>query len=118
MIRRSADLRASVRHEAKGGKGDFINHHILESDELYGAARLYTLCRLAPGHSVGSHIHIGEMEVCYFLSGTGLVETNGESTPVGPGDTNIVLDGENHSVLNNGTEELVYTALILYHIQR
>ena len=114
MIRKLKDLRFSVKQNAKGGHGDFINHHILEKDEFYDKGRYYALCRLAPGDSVGLHTHMGEMEICHFISGTGTILSAGKKHLVSPGDTNIVLDGEEHAVLNTGTEELVYTALILY----
>lgn len=117
MIKSLDALRLDVRHEAKGGVGDFINRHIMEKDELGRRGRLYALCRLEPGSSVGWHVHTGEQEICHFLSGTGTVrEENGE-TAVRAGDTNIVLPGQGHEVCNTGTEDLVYTALILYSDQ-
>lgn len=114
MIKHLNALRVSVTPHAKGGTGDFINHHILEKDEFCNKGRYYALCRLAPGASVGLHTHLGEMEICHFISGQGSVQANGQTFPVGPGDTNIVLDGQEHAVINTGHEDLVYTALILY----
>ncbi len=114
MVRPYDSLRLDIRHEAKGGKGDFINRHILEKDEFLGKGRMYTLCVLAPGSSVGWHVHTGEQEICHFISGLGIVREANGVTRVGPGDTNIVRDGEGHEVLNTGSEDLVYTALILY----
>ncbi|HHT16056.1 MAG: cupin domain-containing protein [Christensenellales bacterium] len=114
MIKKYEELRVSVQESAKGGTGNFINHHILEKDEFYDKGRYYALCRLAPGDSVGLHTHTGEMEICHFISGKGTVLSAGKEYPVGPGDTNIVLDGEEHAVINTGTEDLVYTAIILY----
>ena len=68
---------------------------------------------LPPGASGGMHVHTGETEVCYFLSGTGVVIDENGATPIGPGDVNIVPDGFGHSVENTGDVDLVYTALIL-----
>lgn len=113
MIRHEQDLRVSVMPNAKGGEGEFHNKHILEREEFQGRGRLYAKCLLKPGHSVGDHTHTGEMEICHFLSGQGTVISDGVAEPVGPGDTNIVFDGENHTVINTGTEDLIYTALII-----
>ena len=113
MIRKASDLQVTVRSEAKGGKGDFINHHIMAADEMLPAARHYSVSILPPGASVGIHVHTGETEVCYFLSGTGVVIDENGTTPIGPGDVNIVPDGFGHSVENTGDVDLVYTALIL-----
>lgn len=114
MIRKENELRVSVTPHAKGGEGECINSHIVEKDELCNKGRFYAKCFLAPGHSVGNHTHTGEMEICHFISGTGVVESNGVKTPIQAGDTNIVFDGENHRVINTGKENLIYTALILY----
>lgn len=115
MIKPFDKLRVSVTENAKGGQGAFINYHIMEKDELYGKGRYYALCRLAPSCSVGLHTHSGEMEICHFVSGTGMVKTRDTAIAVHPGDTNVVEDGEEHEVINTGDEDLVYTALILYH---
>lgn len=114
MIKRLTELRETVVRDAKGGHGDFINQHILEKEDFAGTGRYYALCTLAPGDSIGSHIHEDEMEVLFFISGTGHVRNDGIDVPVGPGDTNIVRSGEAHAVYNTGTENLVYTAIILY----
>lgn len=45
-----------------------------------------------------------------------MVESNGIISEVNAGDVHIVHPGENHSVINNGTEDLEYIALILYAI--
>ncbi len=114
MIKRKEDLSITKMEKAKGGEGVFINEHVLNIEEFFDKGRLYAKCTLAPGHSVGNHTHVGEMEVCYFLSGEGTVECDGVETIVKAGDVNIVNPGENHAVINTGNEDLVYMALILF----
>ncbi len=114
MIIRNEDLPLIQRENAKGGVGVFINKMILQEDQFHNKGRLFARCKLAPGHSVGSHTHVGEMEICYFLNGVGTVESDGIRTQVYPGDVNIVNAGENHSVINTGKTDLEYIALILY----
>ena len=68
-----------------------------------------------PNHSVGYHVHEKDMEVCIFLSGTGIVQDeNGIQTEVGEGDTNIVDVGHGHMIKNTGKDTLVYLAVIIY----
>ena len=55
------------------------------------------------------------MEICIFLSGTGIVEDQtGTKTAVQAGDTNIVDAGHGHTIVNTGTQPLQYLAVILY----
>ena len=39
---------------------------------------------------------------------------NGTETTVSAGDTTFCMDGEEHNLLNNGTENLEFIALILF----
>ena len=115
MIRKKDHTPIDIRPEMMGGKGQFVLEHILLTGQLHGHGRLFARGTLEPGHSVGYHVHNGDMEVCYFLSGTGIVvEEDGSRTQVGPGDCSIVESGHGHEVINDGTEPLTYIALILY----
>lgn len=115
MIRRKGEMNIVIRPEMMGGKGQFVIENILNPDEMRGHGRLFAHGTLAPGHSVGYHVHTLDMEVCYFLSGTGIVvDDNGNRTRVNPGDCNIVDVGHGHEVINDGDEPLTYIALILY----
>ena len=115
MIRRKEEMKVDIRPEMMGGKGQFVIENILNADEMHGHGRLFAHGTLEPGHSVGYHVHTKDMEVCYFLSGTGIVvDENGVQTRVGPGNCNIVDVGHGHEVINDGTEPLTYIALILF----
>lgn len=64
--------------------------------------------------SVGLHTHTANMEVCYVLSGSGLVEdAQAGCTRLTPGDTHICLPGDTHKIVNDGTVPLVYLAAVL-----
>ena len=98
-----------------GGSGRFVVEHLLRPEELGNHGRLFARGTLAPGHSVGYHVHEGDMELCWFLSGRGeVVEADGCPVPVGPGDCNFVPAGSGHAIRNTGTEDLVYLAVVLY----
>ena len=99
----------------KGGEGEMIQEHLVSQEDLGKAGRLFARGILKPGHSVGMHFHDIDMEICYFLSGTGVVIENDTEIPVGPGDVNLVRPGEGHEIRNtSASEDLVYMAVVLY----
>lgn len=115
MILRNGDYQINIRENMMGGDGCFVVQNILRPEQMHQKGRLFARGTLAPGHSVGYHVHKGDMEVCYFLSGTGtVIDQNGCRSSVHAGDCNIVESGEGHAIINSGTEDLVYIALILY----
>lgn len=115
MLRMQQEYETQIIPNMKGGQGSFCLEHILRAEEFCGKGRLFARAVLQPGCSVGMHRHSGDMEVCYFLSGMGIVvQENGLRIEVRPGDANIVMDGESHEIRNEGEEDLIYIALILY----
>ena len=115
MIRRKGTYKIDIRRQMMGGLGQFVVENILEPEEMRDKGRLFARGTLAPGCTVGYHVHDRDMEICYFLSGAGRVrDQDGIVTEVGPGDTNIVAVGEGHEIVNTGDTDLVYIALILY----
>ena len=98
-----------------GGEGEFLAETILTREQLGSAGRLFVRATLKPGHSVGMHAHTGDTEICYFLQGAGLVrEEDGSETAVHAGDCNIVPSGHAHEIVNTGSGELVYLAIVLF----
>jgi mannose-6-phosphate isomerase-like protein (cupin superfamily) len=115
MIRKRGSYPIEVIEKMRGGNGRFQVEHILSREELGRAGRMFALGTLKSGHSVGMHCHEDDMEVCCFVSGSGVVvEQDGTRQPVGPGDTNFVPRGASHEIVNTGDEELVYLACVLY----
>ena len=115
MIRKTDSYPIRKVEHMLGGDGEFVIEDILMINELHDKGRLFARGTLLPGHSVGYHVHEKDMEICYFLSGTGLVEDeNGVETIVAPGDANIVDVGHGHKITNTGKEPLVYLAVVIY----
>ena len=115
MIRKNGEYRIDIREKMMGGNGRFVVENILEPEQFYGKGRLFAKGTLAPGDSVGWHVHQADTEICYFLSGTGIVkEDDGVPTNVCAGDSNIVAPGHGHEIINTGEQDLVYIALILF----
>ncbi len=99
----------------RGGNGEAEMHKILNTvDEMYGKGRLFNHMFLAPGNSVGDHMHEGDNEIYYILKGSGMYNDNGTQVRLYPGDTAICNDGETHGMVNDGDEPLEFIALILY----
>jgi quercetin dioxygenase-like cupin family protein len=68
---------------------------------------------LVPGASIGKHQHIGETEYYWILQGEGIVtEADGEKH-VKAGDLVITGGGATHAIRNEGTQDLVFMALII-----
>ena len=89
--------------------------HIFRKEELKGKVRLLARLRLPPGSSIGYHMHEGEEEIFYILSGTGRVTEQGVSSTVGPGDAVLTGGGGGHSIENQGAEPLDCIATILVY---
>ena len=97
------------------GEGEAEMHVILNgADEMYGKGRVFNHVFLAPGAEIGWHIHKGDGETYYILSGKGEYSDNGNMVSVGPGDVTFVDEGEGHSLKNVGDEPLEAIALILF----
>ena len=67
---------------------------------------------LPPGASIGYHRHEENAEIMYFLSGSGIVNDNGEERPVAAGQTTYCEKGKAHSLTNNGSEDLHFFAVV------
>ena len=61
--------------------------------------------RWSPGTGIALHTH-NTVEQVVVLSGTGMVELNGESKPVEPFDATHIPEGEVHRFYNTGDETL------------
>ena len=114
MVRRENEMLTEAKC-IRGGNGETLMTKILSSaEEMYGKGRMFNLMTLLPGRSIGEHVHTGDNEIFYFLSGSGKYCDNGKIVRVGPGDAAVCSDGELHSLENDGDEPLKFIALILY----
>ena len=115
MIRRS-DEKIVETHEHKfGGNGSIFVRNLLNGkEEMHGKGRAFCHTTLEPGCSIGFHMHNGESETYYIVSGTGEFDDNGTRAPVYAGDVTYTPSGEGHGLRNTGTEPLEFIALILF----
>ncbi|MBR0374707.1 MAG: cupin domain-containing protein [Mogibacterium sp.] len=110
MIRQA---RYEEKTNVQGGAGTVRFYHIVEADELYGHGRLYAKIVVPPGASIGWHVHHGETEPYFILSGEGLfTDSDGSVHRVTAGDSCLIEPEHGHSIANEGPEDLVFIALI------
>ncbi len=114
MLKKSAEIVARIGENMRGGSGQVYTYDFLTREESGGKGRLFGKMVLPAGASIGMHRHEGEFEVYYVVSGTGLVNDGQADYAISPGDMYLCQDGGAHLLLNNGAEDLVIIAIILY----
>ena len=95
-----------IKEDFKGGKGRLS---MKASDD--GNVRIMELT-LEPGASIGMHTHEGDCEIVYILSGTGKAIYDGGEERLTPGICHYCPEGHSHSIMNDGTEELRFFAVV------
>lgn len=96
-----------------GGKGEITIAHLLTPAELDGKCAMFAKVTIPPGCSIGIHEHHGNTETYHILSGKALYNDNGREIHIGAGATTFCPDGEQHGIENEGSEDLVFMALII-----
>ncbi len=113
MLIQTSEMATEVRDNMRGGAGQAAITHIAQGNALPKNVRLSAAITLQPGSSIGYHVHENETEIFYFVSGSGKVDDNGEEKAVKAGDCLITPSGTGHSVQNDGSETLVFFAVIV-----
>lgn len=96
----------------EGGCGELILEMVADKRVNPSNVKLYAHAKLEPGSSIGYHVHRGESEIYYILSGKGLYDDNGTKREVAVGDVTFTPDGEGHSLENIGDCVLEFMAII------
>lgn len=98
-----------------GGIGTIEFLNILTEEQLNGKCRVYAKVTVPPHCSIGYHVHNGDSESYYVLSGKGILDDNHENTvEMLPGNDYYTPDGKGHGVVNDHDEPLEMMALIIY----
>jgi len=114
MVKRKSEYAVQENENMRGGEGVVVIEHLLTPEELYEKGRLYARIILKPGSSIGNHVHEGEMESFYIISGKAEISDNGDIVVLHAGDSILTRSGEGHSVKNAGDNALEMLALILH----
>lgn len=72
--------------------------------------------KLEPGASIGLHRHEGSSEIIYIIAGNGcILENDGVTRPLAAGMCHYCAEGEEHSLINNSDEDLIFFAVVPQH---
>ncbi len=69
-------------------------------------------CRIHPGSSIGMHTQRGSSDINYVISGHGKAICNGEEEELTPGTCHYCRNGQDHSIINDGAEDLVIFTVV------
>lgn len=102
-----------VAEEAAGERKKLRLDKLLAEGVAPESLRTYAHAELDPDAEVSYHVHTGECECYYILSGKGDYNDNGEIVPVEAGDVTFTPSGHGHGLKNTGTDTLEFMALII-----
>lgn len=114
MIIKANECKVDVRKNMKGGDGTVYMTDFVSPEELNNKCRSFGMIHLEPGSSIGYHVHEGESEFFYILSGTAVYTDNGVECEISAGDTAVVTSGNGHSIANRSSEPCDLIKLIVY----
>ncbi|MBE6871108.1 MAG: cupin domain-containing protein [Ruminococcaceae bacterium] len=96
-----------VVHNCHGGVGPFVFYDMIEeADKMF--IRFIHDDIIPPKSTFGYHQHkeANEEEWYYCVSGSGIMQLDGEEIPFNPGDICVCRTNGWHGLINNGTEDL------------
>jgi Uncharacterized conserved protein, contains double-stranded beta-helix domain len=100
------ELKEKVVPEFLGGEKCFAVKTFLDDKNKI------MLARLIPGASIGMHTHTVNCEILYVLSGKGKMLTEDGAEILVAGDCHYCPKGSAHSFVNDGSEDLVFFAVV------
>lgn len=106
QVRNAAEVVAEVRPSIHGGDGSFEMRFVYGPGDLVSGLRVFELCRMPAGTSIGEHLHDDTEEIYFVLSGTGVMTLDGEEREVRAGDAVLTQPLARHGIRNPGPGEL------------
>lgn len=115
MIRKSHEKVVERPKRKFGAPGYITVRNLINSPaELNGKGRVFAHTTVLPGHGIGYHVHSGDAEIYYVVSGKGQYDDNGAIVTIEAGDVTFTPSGTGHGVMCVGDKPLELIALILY----
>ena len=112
MIKKRDELNVVSETNANGKESLFLAD-LSDFEGKNPNLRMFSHASLMPGESVDYHVHNGEFESYYIMSGVGLYNDNGKEMVVHPGTVTFTPSGEGHGIKNVGNISLEFIALII-----
>ena len=115
MVRKNEMKQVERKPAPFNGVGEITVRSLLNGpEEMSHKGRVFAHTTVHPGSAIGYHVHTGDSETYYILSGTGRYNDNGEITTVTAGDVTYTPPGQGHGIEAIGDEPVEMIALILY----
>lgn len=112
MYKKIEQLKTQTKLNAEG-KEKMFKTNLADFDAWNPKVRLFSFVQVKSGEEVEYHMHFGESETFFILSGRGIYNDNGNEVEVAPGMVTFTPSGQGHSIKNTGDEMLVFIALIV-----
>jgi len=112
MYKTREEVKTDIKLNNEGKERMYMTH-LADFDMANPKIKLFSLVQLKPGEEVQYHMHVGESESYYIMSGHGEYNDNGTKIEVTPGMATLTPSGEGHSLKNTGDDVLAFIALIL-----
>ena len=112
MIKRKENIPVTTENNGEGKVKMYLSN-LRDFEKAPDKLRMYALARLLPGEEVEFHIHEGECEFYYLLSGKAVYDDNGSKVEIEAGDVTFTPSGNGHGIKNIGTEPLEFMALVV-----
>ncbi len=100
------EVQETVLQNFKGGEG------ALRANMIVDDLNRFMRGRLEPGCSIGMHTHEDSSEILYVISGVGTAILDGVEETLLSGDAHYCPKGHTHTLINRGTEDLVFFAVV------
>ena len=112
MIKKRNEQTKTSEYNSEGKKA-FDLYDLSEFEGIKGKIKQFSYVELDEGEEVPFHVHEGEFESYYIISGKGLYLDHDKEVEVLPGTVTFTPSGKGHGLKNTGEEELVFIALIV-----
>ncbi len=113
MYKTKEQLKKEVKTNNEGKEKMFLTG-LADFDKKNPKIKLFAHVELKPGEEVSYHMHVGEAETYYILSGHGEYNDNGTKMEIFPGTVTYTPSKTGHAIKNTGSEMLEFIALILF----
>ena len=112
MFKKIEELKTQTKLNSLG-KEKMFKTNLADFDGWDKKVRLFSLVQVKPGEEVDYHMHVGESETFFILSGKGIYNDNGNEVDIAAGMVTFTPSGQGHSIKNTGDELLSFIALIV-----
>lgn len=93
----------------RGGEGELCTRNYVDNENKI------MMSRLRPGASSGYHKHEGNSEIVYIISGQGHFRYDDTEEAFSAGYVHYCPMGHCHAMINDGSEDVVYLAIVPKH---